>query len=122
MTPKIFELVASDQACKDVLGENPIRFWPYNLSPHGVKTPYAVWQNIGGRAGDVLSCIPDFDSFIIQIDVYADTLKDAEKAAKVLRSVFEKKSYIYRYGQQVVDFESKRFRISFDISFIQHRR
>lgn len=121
MTPKIFELVAADEACKSSFGENPIRFFPFGLAPQDVKTPYAVWQSIGGKAGDVMSCIPDFDSFIIQVDVYADNLKDVEKSAKVLRSVFEKKSYIYRYGQQSVDFESKRFRISFDISFIQHR-
>ena len=99
----------------------PPRVYPFGLVDIDPPRPYAVWQNIGGRAEQYLGDLPDADYFTTQIDVYGTTPAEVMSAARALRDAFELRAYITAWGNQVLDEETKLYRFSFDVSWIVPR-
>lgn len=94
--------------------------------PHGAadqKTvkPYAVHQIVAGSPENYLAGLPDSDTFIEQVDVYADTVEGATAGARAIRDAVEPVAYIVAWRGQTKDFDTGLFRYSFDVAWITPR-
>ena len=121
MFPPIFQVCAADNAVKAALGSNPVRLYPFGEAPQGVAKPYAVWQTIGGAPGNYINQRPDLDSFVLQVDIYADTATAARNAAMALRDAIEPQAHITRWGGESKDPETTACRVSFDVEWLTPR-
>lgn len=121
MQPPIFVASTLSPAVTALLGTDPTRFYPFGEAPSGTALPYAVWQVISGSPENYLAGRPDMDGWTLQIDVYADTGSSASDAARAIRDAIELKAHIVRWGQQERDRETNRFRISFDVEWLDPR-
>ena len=121
MTPILFPLIKADAACKTALGTSPVRFFEFGHADQNTIEPYAVWQLIGGSPENYLDCVPDVDSFTVQIDIYGKDSSTTLKAAKAVSDVLEKVAHITSWRGQMRDPNDKSFRISFDVTLFQKR-
>ena len=121
MFAPINAVCAPDAGLSALLGQAPQRFYPFGDAPQDGVLPYAVWQTIGGDPENYLAGRPDIDGYTLQVDVYAETGKDARAVAKAIRDAIELKAYIIRWGGESRDPETKNYRYSFDVSWFVHR-
>lgn len=121
MIAPIFSVCASDPLVKSLLGESPVRLYPFDFQDDTPVYPYAVWQNIDGSPENYLAQRPDVDRFSLQVDCYADTATQAIAVATALRDAIEGAAYVTRWGDQSRDSDTKRYRYSFDVDWIVKR-
>ena len=120
--PKIFEKIKNDLDVQAELGSNPVRFFPFGNVPETLKSDkYASWSVINGNPQNTLACSPKSDIWSIQVDVWANSADETRSAATALIKCLEKTCYIDRIGGDSRDFETKRYRYSFDVTIIQNR-
>lgn len=119
MYPPVFTTVAANAGVKAALGSNPVRVFPFGQAPDDVAMPYAVWKTITGAPENYLDGVPDVDSWLVQMDVYAATGGAARTAAQALRDAIEPVARIKWRGESKE--EDGIFRYSFDINFITER-
>ncbi len=118
---ELFKLVANDDKCKALLGENPTRFYPIIGVEHD-ETPFATYQTITGAPENMLGCRPQIDSFTVQIDAYAKTYQEVKKVAHAIRDAIELHCYVTSWRGVTRDHETKLYRLSFDVSIWSHRK
>lgn len=121
MNPRLFEIIKSDAACRQVFGSNPVRFMPFDDADQTQKTPYATWYVISGEPHNTLSCPPTADDYLIQIDIFGETAEEVLKAATTLRNVCEKHGYITNLKGQQRNPDTRKYRMAFDIEMTQER-
>lgn len=121
MIAPIFEVCAVSPAVLALIGDAPVRLYPFGQYDGDIKYPYAVWQNIGGSPPQYLDGVPDHDSYSLQVDVYAKTAGEVIAVIKALRDAIEPHAYITRWGGQTRDSETKTYRYSFDVVWIVNR-
>lgn len=121
MQPPLFQTVAADGTVQSVFGTNPVRVFPFGGAPEGVARPYAVWQIIGGTPENYLGNSPDLDTYLVQVDVYADTVTSAQNGAEALRDALEPLANIVSWRGGSRDNSTQHFRYSFDINFLTAR-
>lgn len=121
--PKIFEMVSSDLDVRAVFGTNPVRVFPFGYAPQDIDKlgTYAVFQTISGIPNNTLACPPTIDDWTVQIDVYAKNAQLARTGASALIMVLQNEAYITSIRGETRDFETKRYRYSFDIQLLQYR-
>ncbi len=121
MIAPIFSVCAASSAVIMLLGDNPMRLYPFGMHDDNIVYPYAVWQNVTGIPENYLAQRPDVDFFTLQVDAYADTPDEVIAVAAALRDAIESHAYITRWGGQEQDAETKRYRYSFDVDWIVPR-
>lgn len=121
MIAPIFSVCAASQAVKDLLGTNPVRFYPFGMQDDNIVYPYAVWQNIDGYPENYLNQRPDADRYSLQIDIYGNTDVDVMAVARALRDAIEGKAYITRWGEQSRNDSTLKYHYSFDVDMIALR-
>lgn len=121
MYPPVFEAVANDASVREILGENPVRVFPFGSAPPNVKYPYAVWQTITGSPINHLDLPPDTDRYSVQIDVYSKDVQNCRMAAKALRNAIEFKYDITAFNGESRDFQTNNYRYSFTCEFFTKR-
>lgn len=120
MFPPLFAIVSVDSAVQQSFG-TPVRVLPFDEAPQGIQRPYAVWQIYGGSPYNYLGAVPDMDSFICQVDVYADTVSAARTGALALRNALEPHAHITSWRGEYTDKDTGFKRYSFDVEFHQSR-
>lgn len=80
-----------------------------------------MWQIISGVPENYIGNIPDADSWTLQIDVYAETASHARDAALALRNAIEPVAYVTAWRGEAVDTETRNYRCSFDVDWIDNR-
>lgn len=121
MIAPIFEACASDYEVRRLLGNAPVRLYPFGLHYDNVIYPYAVWQGTGGTPENYLAQRPDADNYSIQVDVYADSADEVIAVAAAIRNAIEGRAYVTHWGGQTLDEQTKRYRYSFDVDWIVNR-
>ena len=121
MFPPIFTLVSNDHDVQVAFGTNPVRVFPFGSAPEKPTLPYSVWQIIGGAPENYVGNLPDMDTFLIQVDVYAKTASSARSSAEALRDALEEKAYIVAWRGESKDLTTQHYRYSFDINFFTAR-
>lgn len=121
MMAPIFEVCSASDGVVALLGNMPVRLYPFGQYDGEITYPYAVWQNIGGDPPQYLDRTPDHDNYSLQVDVYAKTASEVLAVTKALRDAIESHAYITRWGGQTRDTETKTYRYSFDVDWIVKR-
>ena len=121
MYPPLFELISDDSDISAIFGTDPVRVWPFGSAPDEADLPYAVWQTVSGGPENYISNTPDMDTFLVQIDVYAETATEAREGAEALRDAIEPYAHITAWRGESRDTETKNYRYSFDIEFLTAR-
>ena len=117
MFPPIFAVAAANSAVQSALGTSPVRFFLFGEAPEKVALPYAVWQTITGSPENYLGNAPDVDTFSVQIDVYGSTPSSVRAAAQALRDALGPVADVTAWRGESRDFETRRYRFSFDVDF-----
>ena len=118
MFPPLFKAAAASASVRSLLGEDPVRVYPFGEAEENTALPYAAWQVISGSPENFLSGKPDVDGFRTQIDVYGTSAASARGAAFALREAFEGVAYLVAYNGEDRDRDTKNYRVSFDIEWI----
>lgn len=121
MFPPIFKICSSDTAVKAALGTKPTRLYAFGDAPQDVAKPYAVWQIIGGLPSNFINQVPDIDSYMIQVDVYAENESSARQSAEAIRDAIEPHAYVQAWRGEFTDGTTMLKRYSFDISWFVNR-
>lgn len=121
MYPPVFSIAAADAGVRTALGTDPVRLFPFGSAPEGVTLPYAVWQTAGGAPENYITNTPDIDSFLVQVDVYAETAAAVRSAAEALRDALEPAANITSWRGESKDQKTGHYRYSFDINFLTSR-
>lgn len=121
MFAPLYEACAASAAVKNLLGDNPVRLYPFGNAPQDVARPYAVYQRIGGNPENNLSDVPESDAVSYQIDVYDDEEPGVNPVVLALRNALEPVAYVVRWGFEGLETDTKLYRSSFDVDFIVDR-
>lgn len=121
MYPPIFTIVAADATVTSIFGSSPVRVYPFGGAPEESTLPYAVWQIIGGVPENYVTNTPDLDTFLVQMDVYAETATAARSGAEALRDALEDSAHIVSWNGESTDSQTQHYRYSFDINFLTAR-
>lgn len=121
MYAPIFSICSKDSEVLSLLGSNPVRLFAFGDAPQNVEKPYAVWQTVSGLPSTFINEIPDIDSFIIQVDVYAETESTARASAKAIRDAVEPYANITAWRGEFTDPTTLLRRYSFDITWFVNR-
>lgn len=121
MYPPLFKAAQASPEVLSIFGSSPLRIYPFGEAEGPPALPYAAWQVISGNPENFLSGRPDVDGYRTQIDVYADTVSNANRAAEALRDAFERVAYIVSFNGNSRDPETKNYRISFDVEWLVRR-
>lgn len=121
MIAPVFSVCSADLKVKELLGDDPVRLYPFGMHDDDLVYPYAVWQNIDGEPENYLKQNPDIDRYSIQVDVYGDTDDDAIAVARALRDAIQSKANITRWNAQGRDPSTLKYRYSFDVDWLVNR-
>lgn len=121
MYPAIFPIIAANKDVTDLIGTDPVRFFPFDEAPQNVKTPYVVHQLAGGVPYNTLR-IPSVDRFSLQIDVYAKDQAEALAIAEAVIYAIQDYSYITGYNLNEREEETKLWRYSFNADWSVYRK
>ena len=117
----IFESVETDWACRELLGTNPTRFWPFASAPQSPAKPYATWQLIYGTPENYVNCSPDIDSLGVQIDCWGDTISSVREVAEAIRRAVEGSAHVVALNGETREPDTKLYRVSFSVDFWTER-
>ena len=120
MYPQLFETVVADASVQVIFGTTPTRVYPVEAPP-GAEYPYAVFKTIFGTPENSLNDIPDIDQWVVQVEVFSDSIGDLRSAAKKLRDALEPVSHITSWSGEERDFKTKAFVYSFTVEFWTNR-
>lgn len=123
--PPIFTAVSGTTDCTALLGSSPVRFYPFGNAPEKgtgyYDLPYAVYQTIGGEPENYLKTTPDADQYLIQVDIYAESISDARDTALAVVAAVQQDCYVTRYSNEAKDYETGLYRVTLDCSWIVKR-
>lgn len=117
MNPPFFTTVNVTAVRAVFLEGSELRVYPFGDSPQNGNKPYAVWQTISGSPENYLGGLPDMDNWVVQVDVYAEEVSDANDGAEVLRDALEPVAYITAWRGTSREPETRLYRYSFDVEF-----
>lgn len=119
MFSPVYETILGHLPAVNLLGGNPIRVFSFGETEgQDVALPYVVHQEIAGQPENHLSCLPDVDNNTTQIDIYASTRSSARETAIAVRDAMEKVAYVVSGASTSRDPDTRLFRVSFDVSWI----
>ena len=123
MFPPIYTVCLSYAPLRAVLNDakGELKLYPFGLAPEELMYPYATWQTVGGEPSNTLSCNPDSDKFILQVDVWGLTSAQVRTVTEQIRDAIQGVSYITRWGNQKRDAETLAFGYDFDVDWFTHR-
>ena len=122
MYPPIFEVCAQSPEAAALLGQNPMRLWPFGDAPQENRAyPYAVWQLVTGSPENYITGLPDIDQYTVQVDVYALSANVARTVAQALRDAIEPHAHIVAWRGESLERETRNYRLSFDSEWFNPR-
>lgn len=116
MYPPVYALVRDDPAVQAVLGNEP-RVYPFGQAPQAPVKPYVVWQVVAGSPENYINETPNIDSFVVQIDVYADTAAQVRSAGVSMRNALERHAHVVSWRGEDREQDTNLYRLSFDVDF-----
>lgn len=117
----LFTTLSASNAVKALIGSNPVRCHPHGEAPQGVAKPYVTYQQVSGSPENYLGTLPDADTSVTQVDVYADTVSSARAVYSAIRGAVEPVAYVTSVRELGRDAETNNYRISFDVDWITLR-
>lgn len=121
MNPNLFPLLNASPTVKSLLGENPLRVYPYGKAPDEVLKPYAVYSVYNANPENYLDCTPDIDNKGTQISIYAETSSDLESCYNAVRDVLEPHAYMSSFSTPDIDADTDLFSCRMEFDFWDER-
>lgn len=121
MIPPIFSLCAADAGVTALLGNSPVRLFPFGEADLNTARPYAVWQTISGFPDNLLAESPEVDFYSVQVDVYGASSDQVLDVAEALRDAIERDAYVTSWNSTSRDSETEDYRFTFSADFIVER-
>ncbi len=121
MFAPIFSICSKDSEVLSYLGDSPVRLFAFGDAPQNTQTPYAVWQTVSGLPSTFINEVPDIDSYVVQVDVYSDSMSEARDTAKAIRNAVEPHANITAWRGEFTDTTTLLRRYSFDITWFVNR-
>jgi hypothetical protein len=125
MIPPLLQYAAASAQVTELLGNNPLRFWPFGDAPqpgHRLDgIPYAVWQLVYGAPDNYVNQQPDADGIGVQVDAYGATATEARQVLIALRGALEPYGLVTAYNGEDRDPPTKLYRASLTIEFSTDR-
>lgn len=119
MTPPFYKTAAADAAVQRLLGT---RIYPWGENTDKpVIYPYVTFMVISGTPGNLLAGRPSYDETSMQIDVWAETGKEAEAVAQAIEYAIELQCRVTARRGQSKDPQTGSYRESFEIRWITNR-
>lgn len=116
MTPPVFKTVKDDPTVKSLLQfGNVLRVFEFGNAPQNTLAPYVVWQRIGGTPDNYITCRPDIEEHLIQIDCYADSQTMVKQIQSAMEYAIETTAQISSYRGEFIEPDTKLWRSSFDV-------
>jgi hypothetical protein len=116
MYPPVYATLSADAGVLAEFGASP-RVYPAGDVPVPVTKPYAVHQTIGGSPENYLGQVPDADSYLVQMDVYGDTVASVTDGAEAIRDALEAVAYVISWRGITREVDTRLYRMSFDVEF-----
>jgi hypothetical protein len=116
MFPPLFETVVADADVQSIFGTTPTKVYPVEAPP-GVQYPYAVFRTIFGAPENNLGDVPDIDQWVVQVEVYSDSITELRDATESLRDALEPTAHVTAWNGEERDFLTKAFKYSFTVEF-----
>lgn len=122
--PPVFTLLAADAGVTAIVGTSPVRVYPAGNIPQvsgpdpNANLPCVTWQDIGGSPQNMLSGRPVVDYIRVQIDCWSTSFGGAQTLADAVEAALELSCYCVSTNGHDYDDTTKRYRSSFDFSFI----
>ncbi|WP_009522324.1 DUF3168 domain-containing protein [Imbroritus primus] len=120
MLPPVFAALKASPAVTALIGSSPLRAYRHGAAPQAVARPYVTWSAPGGSPENAFdgACA---DVFRVQVDCWSDTDAGVEALAVAVRAALEPSAHLVAYVADERDFETQRFRISFQFDWILKR-
>lgn len=116
---KLFEIIKSNMDVTALIGEEPVRFFPWGAAPQGVALPYAVYGVISATPENYVGTNPDIDTNSYQIDIYAKTGASCEEVFAAIRGAVQEQGYVINFQKQVLDPETRLYTSRIDLDMIE---
>lgn len=115
----IFQRVFESEEIKNLLGDNPTRFFLFGTAKDIENFTYCVYQEISSTPFNTFESFSGIDRKIYQIDIYGEDPKDLEEVKGALVKVLENYGEFDRILDNNFDTETKLFRKTLDFNFLQ---
>lgn len=117
----IFDTLKANAAVTAILGTKPLRVYPYSEAPQQVSAPYMTYGTIAGTPENYINQAPDVDRHLTQIDIWCDTVAQANAAYTAVRNCLEAIGHVQNFQSITRDPETKRYNARFEIDFLEYR-
>lgn len=121
MIPNVFPILNADTDVKDLLGDDPLRVFPWGEAPKDVALPYATYGVFNGNPQNMLDRVPQVDVLGTQIDIWAETASEVIECAEAIRDALEPHAHMTSIDNATRDEETKLFRSRLDFDFFTNR-
>lgn len=121
MIPPVFDILKASTAVKALVGNNPVRVFPFGSAPQNVTRPYATYSVFNGQPENYLDQVPDIDNMGTQIDVWADSVSSCEAVSVAIRNALEPSAHMTSFSGNDRDPETRLFHCRMDFDFFEGR-
>ncbi len=121
MIPPVFTILNASNPVKALLGNKPLRVFPFGSAPPNVARPYATYSTVNGLPENYLGQVPDIDNIGTQVDIWADTVASCNSVAETVRDALEPHAHMTSFAGSERDFETNLFRCRMDFDFFEGR-
>lgn len=122
MLSRLFQILNSSNAVKAVLGNNPLRVFPYGVKLNAAtRKPYALYGVFNGEPYNYLADRSDMDLSGLQVDIYAETSQSAQGCFNAIRDAVENYGYITSFSTENIDIEDGLYHVRIDIDLHEER-
>jgi len=121
MIPPIFNILSDNQTLTNLIGNSPVRAFPFGEAPPNVEYPYITWHVFSGLPENTLDRAPLLDVLSTQVDVWAKTLSSCLDVASLVRDALEPHAHMTGIGSQERDTDTRNYRVRLDFDFFTER-
>lgn len=121
MIPPVFPLLQESPAASALLGQNPLRVFPFDEAPEGVEYPYVTYTVFSGDPQNTMDKTPLIDKLSTQIDVWGNNHNSTLDVGAAIRDALEPYAHMVGLGSMIRDPETKSYRLRLDFDFFTER-
>ena len=121
MNPPVFPILNVSIAVKALLGNNPLRVYPFGEAPESVAKPYATYSVFNGIPENYLNTKSDMDNLGTQIDIWAETAASCSECFNAIRSALETEGHLTSFSGSERDDQTRLYHARMDFDFFKNR-
>lgn len=121
MIPPLFEILNASVPVKLILGNKPLRVFPWGQAPQNVTIPYATYGVFNGNPENSLGEVPSIDRLGTQVDVWAKDTDSLLACSVAIRNAIEPHAHMISVDNFDRSPETGLYRCRMDFDFFTAR-